>query len=492
MATDKKISELPVLTDISAADISVLVNNGIDYQFSISSLLQYLNTNLSAGALISFGAELPQNTAGKNGDVFLNTGTGQFAQKTSGTWSIVFTLPQTNAADGTILYGAGLPATSTGKNADSYVNTLTGVFYLKSGGVWSQAFSMQTGPQGPRGEKGDTGDAGLNGKTVLSGTSNPSNTSTGANGDFYINTNTLTLFGPKTASVWGVGVSLVGEQGEKGDDGDPGPAGPAGTAGATGATGATGAAGPTGATGAAGTQGPPGAGVPTGGTTGQVLAKNTNTDNDTHWVTPVAGVTDRGGSSTSTTNSIASYPNGLTCEWVNTDFPIIGILTTNKTSANGGMVTQILTSYEGTPTVYFRVGWASPGFGTWQQVPTGSPLAATLTGYASGSGTITSSDTILQAIQKLNGNLGSVANWFHDRGDMSGLPAEGISGYPLGVTVEFVNHSDFPTDGILTTHKSSAIGGVGKQELVNVSSGATYIRGGYYIGWGSFKQVTLT
>ena len=54
---------------------------------------------------------------------------------------------------------------------------------------------------------------------------------------------------------------------------------------------ATGPAGPTGDTGATG---PAGQGVPTGGTTGQVLAKIDGTDYNTEWVTPSggAGVTD--------------------------------------------------------------------------------------------------------------------------------------------------------------------------------------------------------
>lgn len=492
MATDKKISELPVLTNIGANDISILVNNGVDYQFSISTLLQYLAANFSSGASITFGTALPQNNAGKNGDVFLKTNTAQFAQKISGTWSIVYTLPETNGADGTILYGAGLPASNTGKNNDTYINTLTGIFYLKSEGSWSQVFSMQTGPQGPRGEKGYTGDTGPAGKSVLSGTTNPSNLADGLDGDFYINTNSLTIFGPKTSGAWGDGVSIVGEQGEKGDDGATGPQGaqgPQGTTGATGATGATGPTGPTGATGATGAQGP---GVPTGGTTGQILAKNSNTNNDTHWITPATGVTDRGSSSTSTNDSIESYPNGLTCEWVNSDFPIAGVLITHKTATNGGMLMQTLTNISNPAIFYLRVGWPSGGFSTWQQIQTGSPLATVLTGYTSGAGTVTTSDTILQAIQKLNGNISSIVNMVHDRGDRTGFPADDFSTYLIGTTFEYVNHTDFPIDGILTTHKSNGLGGIGFQQLVNVGNSVTYIRGGYYIGWGAFKQLTLT
>lgn len=64
--------------------------------------------------------------------------------------------------------------------------------------------------------------------------------------------------------------------------------------------------GDTGATGATGPKGEDGLGVPAGGTTGQVLAKASNTDNDTEWVTPSAG-----GGDTIPTNAPSSVgPSG--------------------------------------------------------------------------------------------------------------------------------------------------------------------------------------
>jgi Phage Tail Collar Domain/Collagen triple helix repeat (20 copies) len=84
----------------------------------------------------------------------------------------------------------------------------------------------------------------------------------------------------------------VGPQGPTGAIGPTGPAGatgPQGAAGPTGAKGDTGAQGPQGAAGATGVQGatgptgPAGQGVPTGGTTGQVLTKKSNTNYDTQW-----------------------------------------------------------------------------------------------------------------------------------------------------------------------------------------------------------------
>lgn len=268
MATDKKISELPIATSIASTDISVLVKSGVDYQFSVNLLLQYLAANLSTGSSITFGTVLPQNSSGKNGDVFLKTNSGQFAQKISGAWAVVFTLPAIDdPADGTTLYGPGTPTTATGKNGDTYIDTEAGIFYKKASGTWSQEFSMQTGPQGPKGAKGDTGSAGIAGRTILNGAGNPPNT-TGANGDFYLNTTAYRFFGPKTAGAWGTGIQVVGPQGEQGETGLTGPTG------VTGATGATGPTGPTGST---------GPGVATGGTAGQVLKKASNSNFDTEW-----------------------------------------------------------------------------------------------------------------------------------------------------------------------------------------------------------------
>ena len=57
--------------------------------------------------------------------------------------------------------------------------------------------------------------AGLNGRTVLNGTLDPS-AGTGVDGDFFINTATDQIFGPKAAGTWPAGVSLVGPEGPAG------------------------------------------------------------------------------------------------------------------------------------------------------------------------------------------------------------------------------------------------------------------------------------
>ena len=118
--------------------------------------------------------------------------------------------------------------------------------------------------------------------TILNGKGAPSNT-LGINGDFYIDTRSLLISGPKANGKWPAARSLQGANGINGKDGTstknvtttssvPGPIGPqgepgekgldgvAGVNGLSGLSGATGAQGPIGATGSTGAQGPAGSG----------------------------------------------------------------------------------------------------------------------------------------------------------------------------------------------------------------------------------------
>lgn len=75
-----------------------------------------------------------------------------------------------------------------------------------------------------------------------------------------------------------------GFKGDTGATGAQGPTGPTGPQGPTGATGATGPQGPQGEQGEQGEQGPAGIGVPSGGTTNQILSKTDNLDYNTKWM----------------------------------------------------------------------------------------------------------------------------------------------------------------------------------------------------------------
>jgi len=105
--------------------------------------------------------------------------------------------------------------------------------------------------------------------TIRSGSGAPAKT-LGINGDFYIDTKNLNLYGPKTKGVWKITTSLkaksipvdanvIVESGAKGDKGEKGTTGDKGATGATGVQGIQGLTGPLGITGLAGTSGESGA-----------------------------------------------------------------------------------------------------------------------------------------------------------------------------------------------------------------------------------------
>ena len=162
--------------------------------------------------------------------------------------------------------------------------------------------------------------------TILNGKGAPSNT-LGINGDFYIDTRSLLISGPKVNGKWPTGRSLqgangvngidgkngaaaknvttasnvagpAGPQGERGDKGFDGSAGANGSAGIDGLPGATGAQGPSGpaGSGATGAQGPSGATGPAGsGATGaQGLAGATGARGETGTVGTIGAAGARG------------------------------------------------------------------------------------------------------------------------------------------------------------------------------------------------------
>jgi hypothetical protein len=68
------------------------------------------------------------------------------------------------------------------------------------------------GAIGATGATGATGAAGSDGKTIRNGVGTPSG-GLGVDGDFYIDTSTEEIYGPKTAGAWGSPTSLVGPAG---------------------------------------------------------------------------------------------------------------------------------------------------------------------------------------------------------------------------------------------------------------------------------------
>lgn len=89
-----------------------------------------------------------------------------------------------------------------------------------------------TGAPGAAGSQGSQGIPGKEGAVILSGTGVPSST-TGNNGDMYLDKSTSNLYGPKSAAGWGTPLGLKGENGQAGAAGQTGATGQAGTNGAT-------------------------------------------------------------------------------------------------------------------------------------------------------------------------------------------------------------------------------------------------------------------
>jgi hypothetical protein len=161
------------------------------------------------------GTSAPVSSVGNNGDFFLNTSGGLtiYGPKQNGVWpSSGVTLGSGGEGNNTILNGAGSPPQSAGSNGDFFYDTQDVVIYgPKENGVWPTPGVHLVGAPGAQGPSGAIGQAGINGNSILNGTSNPTSNQ-GNNGDFFLNTATTTLFGPKANGQWpSSGVSLIGQ-----------------------------------------------------------------------------------------------------------------------------------------------------------------------------------------------------------------------------------------------------------------------------------------
>ena len=191
----------------------------------------------------------------------------------------------------TLLSGNGPPGYVVGTDGDFYIDLIANRIYgPRFSGAWGSGTSL-IGPAGP---------AGANGWTVLNGTSAPSN-ATGANGDFFINTATSIIYGPKAAGVWPAGVSLIGATGATGSTGPQGEQGPAGP------TGASGPQGPTGPAGATGPQGPAGA---AGSSAYEVAVAGGFVGTESQWLASLVGPQGPTGATGATGPAGATGPQG--------------------------------------------------------------------------------------------------------------------------------------------------------------------------------------
>ena len=120
--------------------------------------------------------------------------------------------------------------------------------------------------------------------SLLSGKGAPKAT-IGINGDFYIDTNKMNIYGPKTKGKWPASVSLKGTPGTNGTNGTNGTTGATGAKGTSipGSNGAPGLIGPAGPAGSPGATGPAGSGSPgSPGATGPAGSSGASGSNGTN------------------------------------------------------------------------------------------------------------------------------------------------------------------------------------------------------------------
>jgi hypothetical protein len=208
------------------------------------------------GASILEGNGAPSANDGNDGDYWLDGSASVLYGPKDGTWpSPSFNLVGAAGANGTTIHSATQsPDDSVGQLGDYWLNTQTTMLFGPKGanGFGNNGVSL-IGPAGIQGPVGPAGVMGSDGKTLMSGTTDPQS-SDGVDGDFWFNSTSGYLIGPKTSGAWPTqGVSLKGPQGDVGPQGVQGVQGVAGPQGN-----ASSVAGPQGEVGPIGPQGPTG------------------------------------------------------------------------------------------------------------------------------------------------------------------------------------------------------------------------------------------
>lgn len=174
------------------------------------------------GNLILSGTGEPSGSLGAVGDYYLNTANAAlYGPKTDAGWGKPIGLQGPRGAT-----GATGPRGATGAQGPKGNRGETGPRGA-TGAQGPRGATGATGPRGATGAQGPRGEQGQAGSQIISGTSSPT-ADIGRHGDYYFQTSTGALFGPKTDAGWGAGIALRGVQGPKGDKGDTGARGPQG------------------------------------------------------------------------------------------------------------------------------------------------------------------------------------------------------------------------------------------------------------------------
>ncbi len=193
MKGKKRISILAVLVCLFALVLSL----------GLMSACGNTDNNTTSSNQWYYGAEVPADTLGHEGDYYLNTETlTAYAKSEDGTWT------QTAA---NWYYGTEEPVANLGATNDFYLNTESGALYQKKADGWGFSILTLKGEQGEKGRDGvlwysNKGNPNtLEDKTILTGS---------MAGDFYIDYSTWTVYQlDANEKTWNNLGSLKGETG---------------------------------------------------------------------------------------------------------------------------------------------------------------------------------------------------------------------------------------------------------------------------------------
>src|SRR5699024_5763087 len=125
------------------------------------------------GGMWFSGEGAPGSDLGENGDLYLDEGNFDIYKKEDDEWNKIGNLKGEDGEDGedgkdgidgaTWFVGEGEPAADEGEEGDLYLDSDSGDVYIKSAEGWSIVANLQgpegpAGPEGPKGEKGEPGE----------------------------------------------------------------------------------------------------------------------------------------------------------------------------------------------------------------------------------------------------------------------------------------------------------------------------------------------
>jgi hypothetical protein len=122
---------------------------------------------------ILFGTAPPDNAIGSNGDLYINTNTGELFSKINNTWTFRLVI---KGERGTQIYSSNTsPSQHIGLNGDYYINTTNGNLFKKQEGDWTLIYNL-----------GSTSGGGSGGESNVYITQNAPHDTEGNDGDIAI------------------------------------------------------------------------------------------------------------------------------------------------------------------------------------------------------------------------------------------------------------------------------------------------------------------